>query len=70
MLKLCVAGAAGRMGVAIIQEARAKGIMTVGATEAPKAIPGTPTIGKTLRQLGISDTGYSNSKLRQFSGCT
>ena len=55
MLKLCVAGAAGRMGVAIIQEARAKGIMTVGATEAPKAIPGTPTIGKTLRQLGISD---------------
>lgn len=58
MLRLCVAGAAGRMGVAIIQEARAKGIMTVGATEAPAGpmtALGTPTIGKTLRQLGITD---------------
>ncbi len=51
MLKLCVAGAAGRMGVAIIQEARVKGIMTVGAIEAP----GNPTVGKTLRSLGITD---------------
>ncbi len=58
MLKLCVAGAAGRMGVAVIQEARARGIMTVGALEAPVgslAALGTPTIGKTLRELGISD---------------
>jgi 4-hydroxy-tetrahydrodipicolinate reductase len=58
MLRLCVAGAAGRMGVAIIQEARAKGIMTVGATEAQvesMATLGNPTVGKTLRQLGISD---------------
>jgi 4-hydroxy-tetrahydrodipicolinate reductase len=58
MLKLCVAGAAGRMGVAVIQEARANGIMTVGAIEAPAGTTGalgTPTVGKTLRQLGISD---------------
>lgn len=58
MLKLCVAGAAGRMGVAIIQEANAKGIPTVGAIEAPEgsmATFGTPAIGKTLRQLGITN---------------
>ena len=51
MLKLCVAGAAGRMGTAIIQEAKIKGIQTVGAIEAP----GSPAVGKTLRGLGISD---------------
>jgi 4-hydroxy-tetrahydrodipicolinate reductase len=51
MLKLCVAGAAGRMGAAIIQEAQAKGILTVGAIEAPS----NPNVGKTLRGLGISD---------------
>ncbi|NLE04226.1 MAG: 4-hydroxy-tetrahydrodipicolinate reductase [Crenarchaeota archaeon] len=51
MLKICVAGAAGRMGTAIIQEAKAKGISTVGAIEAPKS----PVIGKTLKELGISD---------------
>ncbi len=51
MLKLCVAGAAGRMGTAIIQEAKAKGIMTVGAIEASS----NPAVGKTLRSLGISD---------------
>jgi len=51
MLRLCVAGAAGRMGAAIIQEAQAKGISTVGAIESP----GNPAVGKTLRDLGISD---------------
>jgi 4-hydroxy-tetrahydrodipicolinate reductase len=51
MVKLCVAGAAGRMGAAIIQEAKIKGIQTVGAIEAPT----NPAIGKTLRALGISD---------------
>ena len=51
MLNFCVAGAAGRMGVAVIQEARVKGFKTVGAIEAP----GNPTIGKTLRELGITD---------------
>ena len=35
MLKLCVAGAAGRMGNAIINEAAAKGHQIVGAIEAP-----------------------------------
>ena len=52
MLKLCVAGAAGRMGNAIIAEATAKGHQIVGATEAPN----TPCIGKSLRELGISNS--------------
>ncbi len=52
MLKLCVAGAAGRMGTAVIREAAAKGFQTVGAVEAP----GNPCIGKSLRELGISDS--------------
>jgi len=53
MLKLCVAGAAGRMGTAIIQEAYSKGIPTVGAIESPNS----PAVGKTLRDLHISDQG-------------
>ena len=59
MLKLCVAGAAGRMGNAIITEATAKGHQIVGAIEAPN----TPAIGKTLRELGItnSDTKIQSS---------
>jgi 4-hydroxy-tetrahydrodipicolinate reductase len=52
MLKLCVAGAAGRMGHAIIQEATAKGHQIVGAIEAPNS----PAVGKSLRQLGIADS--------------
>jgi 4-hydroxy-tetrahydrodipicolinate reductase len=51
MLKLCVAGAAGRMGEAIIQEAYSKGIQTVAAIESSNS----PAIGKTLRDLGISE---------------
>jgi 4-hydroxy-tetrahydrodipicolinate reductase len=50
MLKLCVAGAAGRMGNAIINEATARGHQIVGAIEAPNA----PCLGKTLRELGIT----------------
>ena len=49
MLKLCVAGAAGRMGNAIITEAASKGHQIVGAIEAPD----NPSVGKTLRQLGL-----------------
>ncbi|MEM3050920.1 MAG: 4-hydroxy-tetrahydrodipicolinate reductase [Candidatus Bathyarchaeia archaeon] len=49
MLKLCVAGAAGRMGNAVIQEAIAKGHQITGAVEAQ----GNPCVGKTLRELGI-----------------
>jgi 4-hydroxy-tetrahydrodipicolinate reductase len=52
MLKLCVAGAAGRMGNAIIREASAKGHQIVGAIEAPSS----PSIGKSLRELGICDS--------------
>ena len=51
MLKLCVAGAAGRMGVAIIQAAYSKGIQTVGAIESPNS----QYVGKTLRGIGISE---------------
>jgi len=52
MLKLCVAGAAGRMGNAIITEATSKGHRIVGAIEAPN----NPSVGKTLRQLGVANS--------------
>ncbi len=52
MLKLCVAGATGRMGNAIIAEATAKRHQIVGALEAPN----NPNIGKTLRELGITNS--------------
>jgi 4-hydroxy-tetrahydrodipicolinate reductase len=52
MLKLCIAGAAGRMGQAIIQEAIIKGHEIVGAVEAKT----NPAIGKTLRELGITNS--------------
>ena len=52
MVKLCVAGAAGRMGKAIITEATAKGHQIIGAIEAPN----TPGIGKSLRELNIANS--------------
>jgi 4-hydroxy-tetrahydrodipicolinate reductase len=52
MLKLCVAGAAGKMGNAVIREAAAKGHQIVGAVEAT----GNPCVGKSLRELGICDS--------------
>ena len=52
MLKLCVAGAAGRMGNALIAEAIAKGHRIEGAIEAPN----NPNIGKTLQELGITNS--------------
>ena len=52
MVKLCVAGAAGRMGNAIISEAISKGHQIVGAIEAPNA----PDIGKSLRELNIANS--------------
>jgi len=60
MLKLCIVGAAGRMGNAIINEAIAMGHQIVGATEAPN----TPCVGKSLRELGIcnSDTRILSSE--------
>jgi 4-hydroxy-tetrahydrodipicolinate reductase len=51
MLRLCVAGAAGRMGKAVISEAAAKGHQVTGAVEAQA----NPCIGRTLRELGICD---------------
>jgi 4-hydroxy-tetrahydrodipicolinate reductase len=64
MLRLCVAGAAGRMGNAIIAEAVSRGHQVVGAVENPSS----PCIGKTLRELGAanSDTQIlSSDKLRE-----
>jgi 4-hydroxy-tetrahydrodipicolinate reductase len=52
MLKIVVAGAAGRMGNAVIHEATAKGHKIVGAIE----ISGSPAIGKSLKELGICDS--------------
>jgi 4-hydroxy-tetrahydrodipicolinate reductase len=64
MLKLCVAGAAGRMGNAIIDEATARGHQIVGAIEAPN----NPNIGKTLQEIGITNSEtqiLSSDKLSQ-----
>jgi 4-hydroxy-tetrahydrodipicolinate reductase len=58
MLKLCVAGAAGRMGNALIREAVAKGHQIVGAVEASS----NPAVGKSLKDLGIC-----NSNIRVVS---
>jgi 4-hydroxy-tetrahydrodipicolinate reductase len=52
MLNICVAGAAGRMGNAVIHEATDRGHKIVGAVE----ISGSPAIGKSLKELGICDS--------------
>jgi 4-hydroxy-tetrahydrodipicolinate reductase len=52
MVKLCIAGAAGRMGNAIITEAISKGHQIVGATEAPNA----SAVGKSLKELNITNS--------------
>lgn len=52
MLKLCVAGASGRMGNAVIREATSRGIEIVGAIEAP----GNACLGKSLNEIGISNS--------------
>jgi len=49
MIKICVAGAAGRMGSTLLREAEAKGFEIVGGVEAP----GNVNVGKTLREAGI-----------------
>jgi len=63
MLRLCVAGAAGRMGRAIINDALSNGHLICGAIEAPH----NPAVGKTLRNLGMnSDTEIlSAAKIRK-----
>jgi len=52
MLRLCVAGAAGRMGNTVIREAASKGHQITGAVEAS----GNPCIDRTLRELGLCDS--------------
>jgi len=52
MIKICVAGATGRMGSTLIKEAVARGFTIVGAVEAR----GNPNIGKTLREAEICDS--------------
>ncbi len=64
MVKLCVAGAAGRMGNAIIAEAIQKGHQIVGAVEAPN----TPSIGKSLKELNVANSDIriqSSEKLKE-----
>lgn len=59
MVNLCVAGAAGRMGQAIIAEALARGHRIVGATEAPSS----PCVGKRLSDFGIhADTPIQSAE--------
>jgi 4-hydroxy-tetrahydrodipicolinate reductase len=52
MLKICLAGAAGKMGSTVLREAASKGFQIVGAVEAA----GNACIGKSLRELGICDS--------------
>jgi 4-hydroxy-tetrahydrodipicolinate reductase len=64
MIKICVAGAAGRMGGTLIKEAVARGFSIVGAVEAK----GHPCIRKTLREAGICDSDVEivdNSRLKE-----
>jgi 4-hydroxy-tetrahydrodipicolinate reductase len=52
MLKLCVAGATGRMGIAVIEQAEIRGHQVVGAIESPSS----QSVGKSLRELGIANS--------------
>jgi 4-hydroxy-tetrahydrodipicolinate reductase len=51
-LRLCVVGAAGRMGSTIIREASSDRFEITGAIDAP----GNPKLGMTLREAGLGDT--------------
>ena len=52
MLKICVAGAAGRMGSTLLREAVNKGFQVVGAVESPRNV----NIGKSLREIGLCNS--------------
>lgn len=52
MIRLCVAGATGRMGSTLIQVAVNRGFLIVGAIAAPD----DPKRGKSLRELGVCDS--------------
>jgi len=64
MIKICVAGATGKMGRVVISEALKRGFEIVGAV----ASPINPGLGKTLRELGICDLEvplYGPSRLKE-----
>jgi len=64
MIRLCVAGATGRMGSTVIREATAKGFEIVGAI----AVTNDPNQGKTLRELGLCDSSVKvvdSSRLKE-----
>jgi 4-hydroxy-tetrahydrodipicolinate reductase len=52
MIRICVAGATGRMGSTVIKEAVGKNFQIVGAV----AASGEVNIGKSLREIGICDS--------------
>jgi len=52
MIKICIAGATGRMGSTLIKEAVARGFKIVGAVAARE----DPNVGKALRQAGICES--------------
>lgn len=64
MIRICVAGATGKMGRTIISEAINRNFEIVGAI----ASQNNPGLGKTLRELGICNLDlplYDPSKLRE-----
>lgn len=64
MIRICVAGATGRMGKALISEALNKGFEIVGALASTQ----NPNIGRTLRELGICNLElplYSPLRLKE-----
>ena len=64
MIRICVAGAAGRMGSTLLREAVARGFEVVGGVEAP----GNVNVGKSLRQAGICSSDaiiYSAENLEE-----
>lgn len=52
MIRLCVAGIAGRMGQAILHEIVSREFQLTGAVEGPNS----PYLGKNLRELGLLDS--------------
>jgi len=52
MIKICVAGATGRMGSTVIKEAIGKNFQIVGAVAASDDV----NIGKSLREIGLCDS--------------
>jgi len=64
MIRLCIAGATGRMGSTLIKEAISRGFQAVGAVAAVD----DPNVGKSLREAGIADVNVQivpPSRLRE-----